>query len=287
MTWDPNQGQGQPGGGQDPYSGYGTPQNPYGTPQNPYGTPPPQNPYGTPPPENPYATPPSGYQSSGYGAAYGIPPATPLPLGEALRQLPQQYIKVLTKPGAQTFAEEMGKADWGIVWVQLLIYAVIGAILSFLATLTNPRTVSTTTGSSSSISPATIQAITAGASLFTIILIPVGFFIGVGVIYLFAKMFGGEGSFLQQAYTTLLFSVPIGIITSLLGLIPIVGTIGGLLGIYSIVLNIFSVMAVHRLSGGKATAAVLLPGAILLLLVCVGLIILIAVVAAAVRQTTP
>lgn len=286
MTWDPNQGQGQPGGGQDPYSGYGTPQNPYGAPQNPYGTPPPQNPYGTPPPENPYATPGPGYQSSGYGAAYAVPPATPLPLGEAIRQLPNQYIKVLTKPSAQTFAEEMGKAEWGIVWVQLLIYAVIGGVLGFLGAMTNPFRVTPTTGSTtSSLNPATIQAITAGASFGSIIIIPIAFFIGVGIVYLFAKMFGGQGSFLQQAYTTLLFTVPIGIITGLLGLIPIVGTIGVLLGIYEVVLNVFSVMAVHRLSGGKATAAVLLPVAIFFLLACVLAIVFIAIIAAAVNGT--
>lgn len=286
MTWDPNQGQGQPGGGQDPYSGYGTPQNPYGAPQNPYGTPPPQNPYGTPPPENPYATPGPGYQSSGYGAAYAVPPAVPLPLGEAIRQLPNQYVKVLTKPSAQTFAEEMGKAEWGIVWVQLLIYAVIGGVLGFLGAMTNPFRVTPTTGSTtSSLNPATIQAITAGASFGSIIIIPIAFFIGVGIVYLFARMFGGQGSFLQQAYTTLLFTVPIGIITGLLGLIPIVGFIGLALFIYNIVLNVFSIMAVHRLSGGKATAAVLLPVALLFLLVCVLAIVFIAIIAATVNGT--
>src|SRR5690348_14006544 len=56
----------------------------------------------------------SGWQN---GAA---PQAIPLPLREAIKQLPRQYWKVLTRPGAATFAEEMGKAEWGIIWAQLL-----------------------------------------------------------------------------------------------------------------------------------------------------------------------
>src|SRR5215472_1779325 len=140
MAWDPNQnqgqgqpgsgGQGQPGsGGPDPYSGYGAPQNPYGTPppQNPYATPPPQQgPYGAPPPQ--YGTPP--YQQGGYG--YVPPQQAPRPLGQAIQELPNQYIKVLTKPSAQSFFEEIGKADWGIVWIQLLVLAVIATILGLI-----------------------------------------------------------------------------------------------------------------------------------------------------------
>src|SRR5579884_2504730 len=163
MSWNPDQG--QTPGGQDPYSGYGTPQNPYGTPenpyqnpQNPYATPPaPENPYAPPPaPENPYAPPPApenpyapqnpyagasyggGYQQGQQAFGYEPPRATPLPLGQAIQQLPNQYIKILTHPSAQTFTEEIGKADWGIVWVQLIIYAVIAAFLAFAGSLISP-----------------------------------------------------------------------------------------------------------------------------------------------------
>src|SRR6266853_2633662 len=114
----PYQGQGQPGsGGPEPYSGYGTP-------QNPYGAPPPQNPYATPPPQ--YGTPP--HQQGDYGYGYAPPQQAPRSIGQAIQELPNQYIRVLTKPSAQTFAEEMGKADWGMVWIQLLIWALVGTI---------------------------------------------------------------------------------------------------------------------------------------------------------------
>jgi Yip1 domain len=297
---------------QDPYSGYGSdPENPYGNPspqnpENPYGQPPqnPENPYGPPaqppygqppygqqPPQNPY---PYGAPQPPYGAPqgpgynnYSAPPiVSPLPLGQAIQQLPNQYIKVLTKPSARTFAEEMGKASWDIVWIQLLIYAVLGAILSYLARLISPNAYNFAGNSSTaSLPPATLQAITLGSSLGLIIFIPLTFFIGMGIIYLIAKAFKGSGTFLQQCYSNQLIGVPLGLLSLLLGLIPFLGSIASLaLSIYSVVLNVFSIMAVHRLSGGKATLVVLLPVIIALLLVCGVAIFFIAILAAAIKR---
>src|SRR4051794_4248282 len=47
-------------------------------------------------------------------------PVTPLPLAQAIRALPRQYFRAVTKPSVVTFSEEMGKASWNIVWVQLI-----------------------------------------------------------------------------------------------------------------------------------------------------------------------
>src|SRR5215467_5686496 len=251
MSYDPNQ---------PPNSGYGTP--PYGQPQPPYSQPqqgsygqPPQGPYGQPQPPYGQPQPPYGapYQEPGYG--YPPPQAVPLPLGEAIRQLPNQYIRVLTKPSAATFAEEQGKAAWDIVWVQLIIYAIAAAVLGYLAFLISPNQFSTT--GSSTITPGMVQAISLGTGFGLILLIPIFFFIGVGIYYLIAKAFGGQGTFLAQSYITLLYSVPIGILSSVLRLIPVLGALAAFaLSIYAIVLQVFAIMAVHRLSGGKATAVV-------------------------------
>jgi hypothetical protein len=290
MAWDPNQnqgqgqpgsgGQGQPGsGGPDPYSGYGTP-----PPQNPYATPPPQQgPYGAPPPQ--YGTPP--YQQGGYG--YVPPQQAPRPLGQAIQELPNQYIKVLTKPSAQSFAEEMGKADWGIVWVQLLALAVLGTILGIIRGAINlsATAASNPFATTSGFNPAALLALTVGGSAFSFISVPLFFFILVGIQYLLAKAFQGMGSFLTQSYTTLLFWVPINAASYILGLIPIFGAIAGFaLSIYSIILNVYAIMAVHRLSGGRATAVVLIPIAVVILLVILCIVAIVAIlVAAGVRNT--
>jgi hypothetical protein len=274
MSYDPNQ---------PPDSGYGNP--PYGQPQPPYGQPqqgpygqPPQGPYGQPQP--PYVQPQSPYGAPYPQPGYDYPPpqTAPLPLGEAIRQLPNQYIKVLTRPSAATFAEEQGKAAWDSVWVQLIIYAIVAAVLGYLSFLISPNQFSTT--GSSTLNPGMIQTISLSAGFGLILLIPIGFFIGVGIYFLIARAFGGRGTFLAQSYTTLLYSVPIGILSSVLRLIPILGALAAFaLGIYGIVLQVFAIMAVHRLSGGKATAVVLIPVAIALVLACVLVIIIIAAVA--------
>lgn len=293
MSQDPNQ---------EPYSGYGsTPENPYGTPpqepyQEPYNAPPPQNPYGaygTPPPPPPqggyavppqggYGTPPPGYGMAGPG--YAPVQGSPLPLGEAIRQLPEQYRRVVTKPSAATFAAELGKASWDIVWVQLLIYAVISAIVGYLSTLTNPAFYTVTPGTSG-VDPNTIRSLTGSISLGEIVIVPIGFFIGVGILYLIAKAFRGTGTYLQQSYATLLFDVPLGILSALVLLIPFLGgLLAFALSIYRLVLTVFSIMAVHRLSGGKATAVVLIPVLVVFLLVCGLIVLLISILAATIHR---
>jgi hypothetical protein len=279
----PYQGQGQPGSaGQEPYSGYGTPQNPYGTPppQNPYAAPQ-QGPYGAPPPQ--YGTPPS--QQSGYGYGYAPPQQAPRPLGQAIQELPNQYIKVLTKPSVQSFAEEMGKADWRMVWVQLLGIAIIGSIFgligSAIGVASNPFT-------GTSVNPNTFLAFTVSGSIFSIISVPLGFFIIVGVQYLLAKGFQGQGTFLAQSYTRTLFDVPLSIGRYVLGIIPFLGGLIGLaLSIYGIVLNVYSIMAVHRLSGGKASLVVLLPIIVLYLVLFLCVLAAVAFFFAAYRTTSP
>src|SRR6266487_2206904 len=262
----PYQGQGQPGsGGPEPYSGYGTPQ------QGPYGAPPPQ--YGTPP-----------NQQGGYG--YTPPQQAPRPIGQAIQELPNQYIKVVTKPSAQSFAEEMGKADWAMVWIQLLGLAILGTILGLIrgaiGAAVNPFV------NTGGFNPGVYQALIVSGSTFSFIAVPVSFFILVGIQYLIAKAFQGEGRFLTQSYTTVLYQVPIYAASYVLGLIPILGGIAGFaLYIYNIVLNVFSIMAVHRLSGGKATAVVLIPIAVLLLLVLLCIIAIAAIFFAAYRSTHP
>ncbi len=264
MSWDPNQG--APGSSPDPY---GQP------PVNPYAQPP-QNPYGQPPVYN-----------TAYAAGAAPVASAPLPLSEALRALPQQYIKVLTRPSPQTFAEELPKAAWDIVWVQLLIQALIAALFGFLASLSGSVTQRflIPTANTSTLPASTTELITLGASIGSIALVPLWFFICAGVFYLLARGFGGQGTFLQQAYTNTLFSVPIGLITSVLSVIPFVGgLLGFAISIYGAVLNIFSIMATHRLSGGKASAVVLIPIGVALLLYCAFVFIVVAVLVAALQR---
>lgn len=280
--------------------------NSYGAPPAGYGFPP-SGPAGTPLPPFGNAVPPFppppvyGYASYGYG--YPPPPREqrPLPLSQAIRDLPRQYKKILFKPGARTFIEEEGKADWGIIWMQILFLMVL-SILIAIPQLIIDATSSSVSNSSLGMSTATLGGV---STLATIVFVPLGFFMIAGIQYLLARAFKGIGSFKQQAYNQLLYQVPINIATSLVSLVVslltsraafmtftvnmstssttsalnplvlVVSLVADLIylavGVYGIVLNVFSLMAAHRMSGGRATGSVLIPYGVLfvLLFVCI------------------
>ncbi len=287
MSNTPNQ---DPNSNQDPAQNYGN------TPQPPYYGPPQQGPYGPPPNYPPsYPGPPQGpygygtnpeYDLNGPGGpgSYGsnnpniTPASTPLPLGTAIRQLPSQYIRVLTKPGAATFAAEQGKAAWNIVWVQILAVTILTVLFGFAyVNLTLP-----TLFNAQNLPAASLNTLRSSFSVLPfayIVLTPLALFISLGIYHLIAKAFGGTGTFLTYMYSYFLFYVPLVIVILLLTLIPFVGSIlGGLVAIYNIVLQIFMTMAVHRLRGGRATFAVLLLPIIGIVLAIVGGIVLVAVI---------
>ncbi len=192
-----------------------------------------------------------------------VPRTQPLPWREALRQLPRHYRFVLTKPGFEPFLAEMGQAEWKIVWIQLLFYSVVAALLAFVRTLLYPASPSAASSASGLSSPVVLQILSLSTSLGLLILIPAGFFLAMGLLYWLARAFGGHGIFVQQVYTTLLFLVPCGLAVSVLGLVPFVGNflsafLGFVLFVYCVALQCFATLAVHQMSGGKATAAVIL-----------------------------
>jgi hypothetical protein len=266
-----------------------------------------QNPYAAPqePPriQNPYAAPATGYGAPGsappvYGYGYEpIPQAQPLPLGQAIRELPAQYRKILFKPGPRSFAEEQGKAEWGIIWIQILFLMVFEAILALPVGLVDIPVLNSSL-SAAGAAPISSSTFLTVATIAVVVFAPIAFFALVGIQYLLGRAFQGRGQFKQQAYNQLLFQVPTIFITSLLYLIMtpflggmasmlavtpgsttipsvnplglvvilVVGLLAWAISIYGIVLNIFSIMAAHRISGGRATGVVLIPYAVLLVL---------------------
>src|SRR5215831_11328075 len=80
----------------------------------------------------------------------------PLPLGQAIRALPAQYLKVITRPSVQSFSAEKGRASWGSTWLQLIALGILSALFSMLAQLIAPPHVGNVTG----VSQATLQTLT-------------------------------------------------------------------------------------------------------------------------------
>ncbi len=199
--------------------------------------------------------------------------------GASLVHLPVQYAKSIFTPTPRTFAREAEYANWGTVWLQLLILILVPSLLGLFRGLF--RDSSTGIALNSNIVFYILSTITVGTSIASFILklifVPVIFFIGVTAQYLVAKAFRGVGSYLAQGYTTLLYQVPLEIIGGIVITVlvyrhfstflytPLISIV---LFVYGVIVNIAAIRGVHNLSAGRATAAVLIPYGVGILLAC-------------------
>jgi hypothetical protein len=172
------------------------------------------------------------------------------PLSAALLRLPQRYFKASLKPSVATFAEDKELASWSLVWIQLLVWAILDAALGVLVNLISRPTTSTPF----------LRFFALATSYGLVALVPVLFFLLMGIVYLLSRYFGGQGTFLEQCNASLYIQAPLGILSKLLALIPGVGRIlNSVLSLYGIAIQVFAIIAVHRLSRGKAIATILIP----------------------------
>jgi len=170
-------------------------------------------------------------------------------LPTALSQLLQHYLKAIIKPSVATYSAGPA-ASWKLVWLQLLTWAILDAVLGSLVNLISP--LATSSGFQ--------QIVSIASSIGLIVVVPILFFLLMGVVYLLARAFGGQGTFLDQCNASLHIQVPLGIGSKVLALIPVIGRIlNSVLSLYGIVLQVIVIMAVHRLNAGKAIAVILLP----------------------------
>ena len=186
----------------------------------------------------------------------------PPQLSEAIWHLPRQYVKVLFRPSAQTFREEMGKAGWGIVLLQFYLLLVITVALSYLGHLIPSSALYTT----SAFSIGAFRPFTFLPSPYNGMAFILGsFLIGLSTAYLMSRHWRGQGSFLAHAYSLLLCTIPLVTISGAFLLIPATGAfvilLTGLvfaLFVYRMVLHGYVIMGVHGLSKSKATLVVLI-----------------------------
>jgi hypothetical protein len=107
---------------------------------------------------------------------------------------------------------------------------------------------------SGGLSPAALQTIAIVTTvILQLVLTPLSFLFAGGILYLISRVVGGKGRFVEQIYVTLLFGVPLVILSALLSLIPGVGNwLLYVPHIYSLVLIVLALIAVHRRSEGSA-----------------------------------
>ena len=184
----------------------------------------------------------------------------------------QTWLNVLTKPGEEVFTAEREKSSatlkTALVW--MIMASVIAALLGTL----QAQIFSSPLGGVGQIMemlPTELQGElgpitetdTPGGSFLNLSIIifgPITFLIGVGIYHIVASVLGGRGQFGRYAYLYATFGAPIVIAGSILGFLPAVGgCLGGILGIYQIVLNYFALKVEYELSQGRAIVVVVAP----------------------------
>lgn len=171
-----------------------------------------------------------------------------------LQQMINAGIAIITRPAVATFEEhEQNNLSWALIYT--LIGAVINAILTSIA---------------ASISGANGQGGIIGAIISVLIGSIIGFFIYYGLVFILGRAFGGTGQFGELAYDIALFTVPFGIISTLLNFIPFLGAIAGLvLGLYSLYLTYLGIQAGMNVPKDKALYVMLILFAIVLVVACI------------------
>ena len=158
----------------------------------------------------------------------------------------------------QTFKKEKKKADLGSAVKQVFIAGLIAGIITALVEFSSE-------------------------SLITLVSSPIaailGLLLGSGFYYLFARLFGGKGSYREQTYLIAIYSAPLSIISSVVSSILILSAVADSLFllapfllvslglfVYSLYLLTLAFKEAHGLSTGKAILTWLIPLIIVLAL---------------------
>jgi hypothetical protein len=107
----------------------------------------------------------------------------------------------------------------------------------------------------------------------------VGGLVFVGFIYIISRALGGVGSYEKLFNTMAAYEVPLGVVTAIVGAIPVVGCLSIFLGIYGIVLGVIANKVVMGYDMGKAViASVVIPIAIVLVIfICLAIFLGVAI----------
>ena len=203
------------------------------------------------------------------------------------------WMKAVSKPSEQTFVDitesPEAKLQTAFIWVFIattlttLVSALVQGVNAFLGVT---PTLPPIPGLEQYIDPSMLQQ--TGSPMMVLVtglcsapiagLVSIPFFaLGVAITQWVAKLFGGTGAFDKLAYAIAAIALPVSVVTSiftLLSAIPYIGACFGFLSlgvsIYVIVLQVYAVKAVNRFASfGPAIGDVLIPGAVILLILCV------------------
>jgi hypothetical protein len=201
-------------------------------------------------------------------AAYQSPIIERRGLLEDLIAYPWRSVRSLCQPSLRTFARETLNARWGVICISIFALPVLSSLIALLLIAASHHATSGKLG---------------GILLGPLIVIPLLFFIIEGMIWPLARHYQGRGTFLEQCYTTFLPLAPFFLLGSIVTILlatdstsrigAILVLIEFLLFIYSSILLVVSLKAIHGLTNWEAFALALLPMFSILAVVVILLIV--------------
>lgn len=189
--------------------------------------------------------------------------SAPTPIPQTVRswalesRLIGRWWAVVRHPGVRIFAQQEAMAAWRAVWMGLLLLALVEA-LGVAWVLYGPEY--TAGYSSLPIGPKVHLPQTPLLPLAALVGSVAQFFGFAGLLHLSARLFGGRGPFLTQAYLLALGWVPLMGLADLIEALPTVGAwLAVLLRLYALGLCVCALAAAQRLTLMRAWAALLVP----------------------------
>ena len=176
------------------------------------------------------------------------------------QSLIQSYISAVTKPNAATYEAEVGNASWIKVGIGLLAVAIVSTIMSLLsgaAARSQLNQFQSQFGSQFDVNQYS-GLINAGSDPAWAFVGPlITFFIGAGLLYILARLFGGQGgNFMVHSYLLSISYTPLRVVASVLSIIPCVGLIFNIAQfLYQLYLAGLAMQVSQRMAPGRAQAA--------------------------------
>ncbi|HET6845764.1 MAG TPA: YIP1 family protein, partial [Anaerolineales bacterium] len=176
----------------------------------------------------------------------------------------QVWIRALTKPSESTYAgiaaSPKAKASTAFLWIFLCTFApaLVGVLVSGTQISQRLRDAGVDTGAlGGGLGSALVNFLC--FTPFAAVLGVLGFIISVGVMQWIAKLFKGQGTFDQMAYTLGAITAPgllLSAVLTLPSLVPVLGICSGLfsllLSLYLLVLEVTAIKGVHKFGWGAA-----------------------------------
>jgi hypothetical protein len=119
------------------------------------------------------------------------------------------------------------------------------------------------------VTPTVVLVISLACTPFLAGFVLLTYLVGFGLIHFIASALGSQGTYSELVYTHTAYLAPLTLLTTLLGMIPVVNCLTVPLGLYSFGLQLMALKSATRMGWGRVIATLLIVGLLIGLVVAV------------------